>query len=103
MSEKTTICKACDGNGVKHPALSVDDPAQAMCEACEGHGTTTEPMVSIPRAVLEALAPQEAIIHELGGCVWCCKGDYYRGQYEPHDPTCPWLTARRLLGDANAK
>lgn len=58
------------------------------------------------RKVLEALAPVDPINNdELGGCIWCGNtppGEaygYIGRNPSHHDHDCPWVAARRLLGD----
>jgi len=60
----------------------------------------------IPRNLLSLLAPEQPINQdEQGGCVWCGGfppgGRYgYAGRYlSDHKQQCPWVKARRLLGD----
>lgn len=59
-----------------------------------------------PRKLLEQLAPAQPVNQdELGGCVHCTgtppgKPYGYADRYlEDHEPGCPWVKARRLLGD----
>lgn len=62
--------------------------------------------VSIPRELLDALAPAEAMNQdEMGGCVWCA-GTPPRQSYGyagrrliDHAEDCPWVAARAALGD----
>lgn len=60
----------------------------------------------IPKRLLAALAPYNPMSQdELGGCNWC--GGTPPGQnfsnaerfLEDHRTGCPWVKARRLLGD----
>jgi len=59
-----------------------------------------------PRKLLEQLAGYDPMNQdELGGCVFCCGtppgSQYgYAGRYlSDHEKGCPWVKARRLLGD----
>lgn len=59
-----------------------------------------------PRKLLEALAPYEPINQdECGGCVFCAgtppgrKWDGAGRFLSDHEVGCPWIKARRLLGD----
>lgn len=67
--------------------------------------------MKISTELLSELAPYHPINHdEMGGCVWCGgtppRSAYgYAGRYlSDHDKlTCPWLKARKILGDAIPK
>jgi hypothetical protein len=59
-----------------------------------------------PKKLLAQLAPEDPINQdELGGCIHCGGtppgASYgYAGRYlEDHEAGCPWVKARRLLGD----
>lgn len=57
-----------------------------------------------PKKLLRALAPEDPINDdERGGCVWCMgvprRGMYSTRDIADHRPGCPWVKARRLLGD----
>lgn len=61
---------------------------------------------SVPRQLLEALAPQEPITREgMGGCIWCgghppaAKYGKARRYLSHHAEGCPWVAIRQLLGD----
>lgn len=57
--------------------------------------------------VLEAVAPAEPMNQdEQGGCVWCGQTDgtaygYATAAPEHHEPDCAWLTARKVLKEAD--
>lgn len=60
----------------------------------------------IPRNLLAELAPYDPINDdEMGGCIFCCAtppGEQYgyAGRYlEDHKARCPWVRARKRLGD----
>lgn len=63
--------------------------------------------VTIPRALLERLAPPVPLTDgEFGYCVHCERGLHpshahgMAGRHlADHEPDCPWLQARGLLGD----
>lgn len=59
-----------------------------------------------PRKLLAQLAPERPINgDEMGGCVWCAgtpPGEpygYAGRDLAHHEAGCPWVKARRLLGD----
>ena len=60
----------------------------------------------VPESLLAKLAPKKPINQdELGGCVWCgghppgSTYGYAGRDLADHKPGCPWVKARRLLGD----
>jgi hypothetical protein len=55
--------------------------------------------VEVPRELLEKLAPSDGILDsEIGYCCLCYKGIEW-DRLKGHHPDCPWLAARKLLGD----
>lgn len=61
----------------------------------------------IPRRLLEKLAPVEPLIDgEYGNCLHCdaTPAGPFAGRFlDDHAPGCPWVKARRLLGDRLAR
>lgn len=83
--------------------LKSREETDAMFRSPSGDRVAAEPMVSVPRSLLDSLAPEDGLIDgEFGNCMHCSSADYRKypspnGNFYQHSANCDWMAARKIL------